>query len=1541
MKKGRVKWRLGIHMAAIFTLVLAFCLPVYAGVKEGDGEYEIYPTPQSIEYGTGNLVLTDKVTVTAGSAIDSYTQKKIDDTLAVLGLTKVSSGAANTKLTVGVYGSGDAADKFGMLHGADEEVFAKFDAYMLWIDGSNIVILGKNTDAAYYGVTTLKRIFEQLNGKSVRNLQIQDYAEIEYRGFIEGYYGNPWSHEDRVDLMKFGGEIKMNQYVFAPKDDPYHAEQWRDLYPDTDADKNTLNHVRELAKAGNESKCFYVYALHPFKSSRPLTANTYDKDLEDLKAKFGQVIEAGVRQIAILEDDASDGGRWSADTLVMLLNDVTEWLVELKETKYPDLKTDLLFCPGWMAYANSMSGNDSDVQKIQKLHEGTGDNVRIVMTGGKIWGDVTTAFADRFYNKLAEKKEPGRYPYLWVNWPCNDNTKDSLVMGGHNNILRTNLDGSKYQGVILNPMQDSEPSKVAIFTASDFCWKIWKDTDEGDQAWDDAFKYIDHMTPISSESSDALREIAKHMITQSPGQAGKQGEFDESVEIKDKLAAFRSKLTAGNVQLSDVEEMKAIFGTINDAINFYMQEGTNRRMAAQLTPYAGNLRDVTQADLYLLDALESILNDDKSAVYDGFSAAQACYETSKTYSFTYVDIIVTGQGGRKYIQPFTEQLMEYVSDAVKQIVSPDDDDTVPPTKYRAELSYTEGWTIHEGDVGNVTDGNDSTYTWFNPSTTVRDVSLAGDYIQLDLGEAKTVGNVRALVGSPGSGDKWTRYHLEYSQDGENWTALDSYTGSGSDMDTYVADLRGALARYIRLVNDVDINKWVQFSEFAAYSYVGGNNGPVYTNTDDESWEANMGEDSFALLAKEGASLPAGGFVGLKLDRIHEITDITVTGTGIEGLVLEKSVNAKEWTASKNGSARYIRLMNKGGQAVNFNLDTFVVSSKEIWPIDFMDSNISIGSSSEDARSIGTTRNWVDGDLNTAAKYTNTPAAGSYVTYDLGQEIDIRSLKVWTKVGTYDYPRAAKFQASLTSGDDADWQDILVIDGDSSSASFSISPEENGWTPGEGAVEVAYAYREAKNITPVRARYLRLYFTAANGGRWAELYEIEINDGEFIPSINDPTFDMDFELQKGIVMQHLNDNDFTTAFKPEGVTKGSVVYHLSEERGVGRINILQSGASICNATVSVRTGADTWEELGTLDRSYTAFYTADLENVYDIKLEWDGVVPTIYEIITLKNAGDVLESNIQAAQKQLDAADAKVAQAQEALNSIAAQITAAETKVNAAANVQDKLVAEVELYKLYAKRASAESDMSEKKAVSAVCSAKVARAQARKYKAEDLADEAAKKEAEAINKLQEADAQQKLAQDKKAEQTGYEQKAKDKQEELDKLLNTPNPPGTNPPSTNPPANEGDNKDPQPVQPEVKSFKTKSLKYKVVSASAKTVTVTGPVKKSITSAVIPAAVTYKGVSYKVVQISNSAFKNCSKLRKVTIGSNVKKIGKQAFSGCGRLKDINMKKASKITSFGTKAFNKINTKAKVTVPAKKLKKYKSALKKAGLPKKATVKK
>ena len=49
------------------------------------------------------------------------------------------------------------------------------------------------------------------------NFEIEDYADVVSRGFIEGYYGNPWSTEDRVNLMKWGGYYKLNAYFMHRK----------------------------------------------------------------------------------------------------------------------------------------------------------------------------------------------------------------------------------------------------------------------------------------------------------------------------------------------------------------------------------------------------------------------------------------------------------------------------------------------------------------------------------------------------------------------------------------------------------------------------------------------------------------------------------------------------------------------------------------------------------------------------------------------------------------------------------------------------------------------------------------------------------------------------------------------------------------------------------------------------------------------------------------------------------------------------------------------------------------------------------------------------------------------------------------------------------------------------------------------------------------------------------------------------------------------------------------------------------------------------
>ena len=79
----------------------------------------------------------------------------------------------------------------------DENFFTDhFDSYVLSIDNGSITIVGNSTDSAYYGVVSLMHIFHQMDGRTIQNLLIQDHADTKTRGFIEGYYGIPWSNED-------------------------------------------------------------------------------------------------------------------------------------------------------------------------------------------------------------------------------------------------------------------------------------------------------------------------------------------------------------------------------------------------------------------------------------------------------------------------------------------------------------------------------------------------------------------------------------------------------------------------------------------------------------------------------------------------------------------------------------------------------------------------------------------------------------------------------------------------------------------------------------------------------------------------------------------------------------------------------------------------------------------------------------------------------------------------------------------------------------------------------------------------------------------------------------------------------------------------------------------------------------------------------------------------------------------------------------------------------------------------------------------------
>ena len=115
-----------------------------------------------------------------------------------------------------------------------------------------------------------------------------------------------------------------------------------------------------------------------------------------------------------------------------------------------------------------------------------------------------------------------------------------------------------------------------------------------------------------------------------------------------------------------------------------------------------------------------------------------------------------------------------------------------------------------------------------------------------------------------------------------------------------------------------------------------------------------------------------------------------------------------------------------------------------------------------------------------------------------------------------------------------------------------------------------------------------------------------------------------------------------------------------------------------------------------------------------------------------------------------------------------------------------------------------------------------------------------------------------------------------------------------------------------------------------------------KKVSTNAVkitIPASEKYNGKAYKITEIAvgafqkskvkevsigsnvktigKNAFKECTRLTKVTGGKNVKQIGNSAFEGCKKLKSVTI--GSNVTSIGAKAYSGCVSIKKITIPAK----------------------
>lgn len=261
------------------------------------------------------------------------------------------------------------------------------EGYYLQILPDKVIIVGADGAGTFYGVQTFLQI---LSVPQVMQVTISDFPDVAERGLVEGFYGNPFSHANRLSQFEFFGRNKMNVYIYGPKDDPYHgfSNRWRDPYPAKEAER-----MSELIKKAHENKVNFVWAVHPGNDIK-----WEDKDgdgvIDDFKAcvnKFELMYALGVRSFAIFFDDISGIGTDPVNQAKMLNYLTTEFV-----QKKPDV-APMILCP--TQYNKAWSGGDY----LSILGTQMDKSVRIMWTGNSVVDMINKSDMDWINNQIGRK----------------------------------------------------------------------------------------------------------------------------------------------------------------------------------------------------------------------------------------------------------------------------------------------------------------------------------------------------------------------------------------------------------------------------------------------------------------------------------------------------------------------------------------------------------------------------------------------------------------------------------------------------------------------------------------------------------------------------------------------------------------------------------------------------------------------------------------------------------------------------------------------------------------------------------------------------------------------------------------------------------------------------------------------------------------------------------------------------------------------------------------------------------------------------------
>ncbi|WP_371526237.1 beta-N-acetylglucosaminidase domain-containing protein [Streptomyces sp. NBC_01283] len=416
----------------------------------------VSPTPQHMARAGDDVPLARRAELVVGDDTDEVAQSRVTETLRAHGVRDIdvrakASGRAPLTVLLGPATRPDIAKALGGTKAPEQA-----EGYALRAKHRTVALGGKDATGQFYAAQTLGQLMAK--GR-IAGAEISDFPSMPLRGSIEGFYGPPWTGTERLDQMDFLGDTKANTYVYAPKDDPYHREKWREPYP---ADK--LTELGKLIARATANHVRFTFAVSPGGS----ICYSDPADVKALTAKLQAMYDLGVRSFSVPLDDISYT-KWNCDAdkakfgepgrgpaakaQVGLLNTIQRDFIAKSEGANP------------LQMVPTEYGDLTDTAYKQTMRAELDGAVEVMWTG-------TDVVPPEITNTQAEKAAElfGRKVFVWDNYPVNDfaRTAGRLLLAPYDK-REPGLSGH-LSGIVSNPMNQEGASKLAVFTMNDFSW---------------------------------------------------------------------------------------------------------------------------------------------------------------------------------------------------------------------------------------------------------------------------------------------------------------------------------------------------------------------------------------------------------------------------------------------------------------------------------------------------------------------------------------------------------------------------------------------------------------------------------------------------------------------------------------------------------------------------------------------------------------------------------------------------------------------------------------------------------------------------------------------------------------------------------------------------------------------------------------------------------------------------------------------------------------------------------------------------------------